>query len=111
MPNEKWSAELKESAKAADAAKSVQVVLELNPSAPPPATANRAQRMQAVQNSFAKQAQPIKDKIQTLGGRVTGEAWLNSPIAAEVLAHVLEELERDDVVKYLDVPSPLKRES
>lgn len=112
MLESKYSVSLRQTASKALPGEPVQVLVELEekPEAAPRVTASRAERMELRKQCFARDAQPVKEKIARLGGQVLDEAWLNSTISARLPKAALEELSHDDRVRLLDLPHPLERE-
>lgn len=112
MANEKWSEKLKEYAAAAGADSPLSVILELKKTIPEVLReGSPTQRMQQLRQSFEQQANQLKETIHSLGGEVTGEAWLNSTIAAKLPPKALHAMGREENVHHIDVPHPIERES
>lgn len=111
MANDKWSQRLKEYAAAAGPDNHLSVVLELNQTASKtPSDGSPTQRMQQLRQSFEEQAKEMKKAIESMGGQVTGEAWLNATISAKLPPKALEAIGREENVQRIDVPHLLERE-
>jgi hypothetical protein len=85
----------------ADADRLLDVVVELHED-----TA-ATQSMESLRESFEHAKQPVVDTIAKAGGEVTGDAWLNRTLRAQVPGRALKELSDLDAVRALDVPHTL----
>ena len=109
MLNAKFSPQLIQSVETTPAATDLEVILELK-EATGQAPSNRAKRIKYLQQSFEEQAEPIKDTILRLGGKVNDAAWINSTISARLPRKALEELSREESVHFIDVDRKIERE-
>ena len=108
-PNEKLSAQLKNTVESTPESNDMDVVVELTES-DQRLPLNSAERMNTLRQSFGEQAKSIRGAIQRLGGEITHEAWINSTIAARLPLKALDELSRETCVRRIDVPRKLERE-
>jgi hypothetical protein len=109
----KQTSAVHQAALSAAPADSMNVVLELKEmdKSPAPPAASRAEQIRLTKQCFAEHIQPLKDKIESLGGEVLDSAWLNSTISARLPRQGLAELEHDDRVQSIDLPRPIERET
>lgn len=86
----------------------VDVVLELGDEAI--RALDGASSVQQMKACFQGYAAPLKDKIKSMGGDVTGEGWLNGTLQAKLTRGAAESLTSDPAIARLDVPKVLERE-
>jgi hypothetical protein len=111
MANDKVTSGLTETASKADPTDCLEVVVELQ-QAPPasPSPASRQEKMAALRSGFEQQCDALKSKIASLGGTVTGQAWLNSTLSVRLPKSALDAIAGDSAVKRIDVPHALQKE-
>src|SRR5258708_1085880 len=109
MPYEKLSRKLAEALQNSNHEDHLDVVLELHQPPPDaPVGGGRAEQIAARKAAFAKHAQSVASQIRSLGGEVTGEAWINSTMRARLSRNMVSALSEAPQVKTLDVPHQLK---
>ena len=86
----------------------LDVVLELGHDAM--AALDGAGSVEQARNVFAGYTKPMKEKILSLGGDITGEAWLNGTLQAKLTRHAVESLDDEPAVARVDLPRTLARE-
>ena len=69
-----------------------------------PVNADRAMKMEARKRAFEQQAEPVVRLIQSLGGEVTGQAWINSSLRARLDKNMISSLSTNSNVSRLDLP-------
>jgi hypothetical protein len=82
----------------------LDVVVELVPDSA------AAPTVPAKRESFESAAAPVEVEISRLGGAVTGKAWINRTLRAQVPASRLSELSASEYVTALDVPHQITAE-
>ena len=105
MTKSKLSLQLTERLKKSGDHHPIDIVVELKTE---PSNANA--QMAELRESFAKQAEPIKSKIISMGGVVTGEAWLNGTLLARLPQEAMAEISQEADIAHVDLPRPLVRE-
>ena len=117
MANDKVASGLAETASQANPSDSLNVVVELHepppaavPPVPGPSPASRQQTMAAMRSGFELRSSALKSKIASLGGTVTGEAWLNSTLLATLPKDALDEIAEENSVKRIDLPRALLKD-
>ncbi|MBN1609257.1 MAG: hypothetical protein JW940_21685 [Polyangiaceae bacterium] len=96
------TAALEQLAGSRDATELLDVVVELRQD---PAAAESVDQLR---RSFGQMRVPVEKTISDLGGTVTGEAWINHTLRAQVPARGVSELSRVGTVRALDVPHQLE---
>jgi hypothetical protein len=87
----------------------IVVIIELPEGTPEPESGTRAERIAQMESAFQAIAGPVKAAVETLGGEVIDEAWINSTLKCRVPATALKALaERGDITK-IDLPRSLSR--
>ena len=109
----KLSSTLSERLDAADASDVLEVVVELQrpegPTAAPAAGAqSRSAEIAARKEAFSQKMTPVEEAVRSLGGEVTGAAWINQTIRARVPACGVKELCQRQEVAAIDLPHPIK---
>jgi hypothetical protein len=84
------------------------VIVELPPVIVEP-RGSRAERTARAVSSFLAIAGPVKAAIESLGGEVIDEAWINSTLKCRIPATALKALAERDDVKKIDLPRSLSR--
>lgn len=84
------------------------VILELPPIKVEP-RGTRAERIARTEAVFRATAEPVKSVVESLGGEVIGEAWINSTLKCRVPAAALRVLAERDDIKKIDLPHSLSR--
>ncbi len=105
MTKSKLSLQLTELLKKSGDHNPVDVVVELKTE-----PSNADAQMAELRGSFAKLAEPIKSRITSMGGVVTGEAWLNGTLLARLPQKAMAEISMEADVAHVDLPHPLVRE-
>ncbi len=112
MANEKLSPKLTEALQNSSAEGPLDVVVELQQPAPvAPAGTGRAEQIAARKEAFSKGADAIAGQILSLGGEVTGQAWINNTIRARLTKTMVSALSEAPHVKALDVPHQLQADA
>jgi hypothetical protein len=96
-----------------DAAELVDVIVEVREGEgrepAPPQTRN--QRIAHLKETFRRKIVPLQEAIRSIGGEVTGEAWLNQTLRVRLPAGNVSRLCDHDEVASLDVPHALERDT
>jgi hypothetical protein len=95
----------------ASAADVLEVVLELRAPDEPEAASqarSRADKIGLQKGAFGRAVGPVEEAIQSVGGEVTGKAWINHTLRARVPAEGVGQLSDLDVVAALDTPHILR---
>jgi hypothetical protein len=108
-PEEKLRPELASRAAAVAPHERLEVVIELTPVAVPEGS-TRKDRIAAVRSAFDQEADLVRQAITQAGGTVTGEAWLNQTVRAELPRHALLGIAAHRSVVAIDAPYPLQAE-
>jgi hypothetical protein len=91
----------------ASAADLLEIVLELRaPDEPEPVVQgrSRAEQIGLKKGAFGRGVAPVEAAIQSVGGEVTGTAWINHTLRARVPAEGVGQLSDLDAVAALDTP-------
>jgi hypothetical protein len=72
------------------------------------ASSNRAAKLEARKQAFERLAEPVVDLIHSLGGEVTGKAWINGSLQARLDQNMISALSTERNISRLDLPHPLK---
>ena len=97
----------------ASAADVLEIVLELHAPGDLEATAlprSRAEQIDLKKGAFGRAVAPVEEAIQSVGGEVTGTAWINQTLRARVPAEGVSQLSDLDVVAALDTPNIIRPE-
>ena len=105
MTKSKLSLQLAELLKQSGDQNPIDVVVELKTE-----PSNADAQMAELRGSFAKLADPIKSKITSMGGVVTGETWLNGTLLARMPQKAMVEFSKEADIAHVDLPHPLVRE-
>jgi hypothetical protein len=90
----------------------LEVVVELHEPHPGVAIgAGRAEQMAARKSAFSKHAEAVAGQIRSLGGEVTGEAWINGTMRARLPKEMVSALSEVPQVKTLDIPRPIQADA
>src|SRR5262245_61938870 len=84
------------------------VIIELPPVRVEP-HGSRSERTARAMSAFLAIADPVKAAVQSLGGEVIDEAWINSTIKCRIPATALDALVGRDDIKKIDLPRSLAR--
>ena len=104
MANEKLSPKLTEALQNSSAEGSLDVVVELHePEPAAPAGTGRAEQIAARKEAFSIGADAIAGKILSLGGEVTGQAWINNTMRARLTKKMVSTLSEAPNVKALQL--------
>jgi len=108
----KISEQLRQLIQSTNASDYVDVIIELHhdqeDDAVEPQT--RDQRIAHLKETFSRKIIPLQEKIQGIGGEVTGQAWINQTLRVRVSADKISLLRDHDEVARLDVPHSLERD-
>ena len=87
----------------------VEVIVELYPSEEPQTTAplTRDEKIAQSKAAFEKKIGPLEQTIKSIGGEITGQAWINETLRVRVPADKVGSLSDLDDVAKLDVPHSL----
>jgi hypothetical protein len=90
----------------------VDVVIELSPPASPAPSSgmSRAERAVALKQRFTQAAEPVEQRIRSVGGRVVEQAWINQTLRAQVPAGKVDQVVDADEVASIDRPERLTRD-
>jgi hypothetical protein len=112
MGSEKISAPLAERLEHPEGDDWLDVVVELGegPTEEDP-HAPRAAKISARKEAFARQAEPVAAKIRSLGGEVTGEAWINATLRARLDRNMIAALSKENRIARIDLPHMLKSDA
>lgn len=91
----------------------VEVVVELEATAPAGVTrggGSRSERMAAVKEAFERGAQPLESEIESAGGEITGRAWINQTLKARVPKRAVAAVTDRREVRRLDVTQRIERD-
>jgi len=109
MSDGKLSPKLAETLQDSSDESPVDLVLELHdPPAPAHASSDRAQQIAARKQAFSKHAESVAGEVRSLGGEVTGEAWINSTLKVRIPRSEISRLSAAPQVKKLDLPHALQ---
>lgn len=84
------------------------VIIELPPVIVEP-RGSRGERTERAVSAFLTIAAPVKAAVESLGGEVLDEAWINSTLKCRIPATALKALAERDDVKKIDLPRSLSR--
>lgn len=71
---------------------------------------DRADNVEQMRAVFAGYTAPLKAKIQSLGGDITGEGWLNGTLQCKMSKSAVESLDDEPAIARVDLPRALERE-
>lgn len=104
----KLSEQLDQLIQSTEASDLIEVIVELYPSNEPEAVGEtRSERIAQSKAAFSRKIAPLEETIKSIGGEITGEAWINETIRARVPANKVSLLCDHDEVAKLDVPHQL----
>ena len=109
----KLSEQLAQHLQFTDASDLLDVIIELhqNKDTEAPENQSRTERIANLKESFSRNVAPLEETIRSIGGEVTGQAWLNQTLRVRLPADKIRLLSDYDQVAKLDLPHLLKRES
>jgi hypothetical protein len=99
---------LRDAIEHATAEERLLVILELPPIVVEP-VGTRTERIARTESAFRAIAEPVKSVVESLGGEVIDQAWINSTLKCRVSAAALRVLAERDDIKKIDLPHPLSR--
>ena len=90
----------------------IDIVIELNaaPDPRPAAGQSREERTNAAREAFKAIAAPVEQRIQSVGGEVLGQAWINQTLRARVPAGKVKEIVDAEGIASIDLPEQLTRD-
>ena len=95
----------------AEAGELVDLVLELQPVAPPSATGvSRAEAIAQMREAFDREAAPVAAAIEGAGGHVTDSVWINQTLRASIPAGGVGPLTDLGAVLLLDLSRAVERD-
>jgi hypothetical protein len=109
----KLSEQLSEVLQSKQASDLIDVIIEfhrtekLEPATPQ----TRNERIAHLKEVFNRRIVPLEEIIKTIGGEITGQAWINQTVRVRVPADKVSLLSNYDEVAKLDVPHPLVRDT
>jgi len=108
----KLTEQLSEVLQAKDASDLVDVIVELyrTEKNEPAIPQTRNERIAHLKEAFNRKIVPLEETIKTIGGEITGQAWINQTVRARLPADKVSLLSDHDEVAKLDVPHPLMRD-
>lgn len=109
----KLTEQLSEVLQSKDASDLIDVIVELYPSAEDEAAApqTRSERIAQSKSAFNRKIIPLEETIKSIGGEITGQAWINETLRARVPADKVSLLSDHEEVAKLDIPHPLVRDA
>lgn len=111
MNNLKLSQSLVRRLEKAEEGEVVDLVLELQPIAPPPAAGvSRAEAIAQMREAFDREAAPVAAAIEGAGGQVTDSVWINQTLRASIPAGGVGSLADLDGVLLLDLSRAVERD-
>lgn len=72
---------------------------------------SRSEKIAALKEAFNRNVAPVEEVIRSVGGEVTGRAWINQTVRARVPAEKLRELAEHEKIAAVDVPHLLTPDS
>jgi hypothetical protein len=112
MESEKISQPLAESLRDPHGDDWLDVIVELGaPEVTHDPLVSRAAHISACKEAFARHAGPVVDRIRTLGGEVTDQAWINGSLRARLAKNMVPALSSENLVTRLDLPRGLKADA
>jgi len=112
MANNKLSPKLTEALQNFNPEGPLDVVLELQEPVPvASAGTGRAEQIAARKEAFSKGADAVAGQILSLGGEVTGQAWINNTMRARLTKKMVSALSEVPHVKALDLPRQLQADA
>jgi len=90
----------------------VEVVVEIypGPSTPRIPGTSRQQAIAQGRQQFLQAVAPVEQRIQSLGGEVLEQAWLNQTLRVRLAARHVDQLTEPECVASVDTPGRLARE-
>jgi hypothetical protein len=86
----------------------LEVVLELGQEALE--ALDHAHNLDEMKQIFATVTRPVKARIQSMGGQITGEVCLNGTLQAQLTKRAVESLDEEHSVAKIDLPRSLSRD-
>jgi hypothetical protein len=111
--NPKLSEQLRAQLTQPDASDILEVIIELHDASEPPAqqTQSRQEKIAALKESFAREIAPLEDMVRSLGGEVTGHAWINRSVRARLPLEKVKQLSASEQIAKIDLPHRLTLEA
>jgi hypothetical protein len=109
----KVSEQLLEQLEKPDADEMLDVVIELrSPDTPQTKAAqSRAEKIAAMKQNFLQDVEPVEEAVRSVGGELTGQAWINRTVRARVPTVGVRKLSEQDQIAKVDVPHALERDA
>ena len=109
----KLTQQLSEVLQSKQASDLVEVIVELyrTEKLEPATPQTRNERIAHLKEAFNRRIAPLEETIKTIGGEITGRAWINQTVRVRVPADKVSLLSDYDEVAKLDVPHPLVRDA
>jgi len=109
----KVSEQLLERLEKPDAFEMLEVVIELrSPDEAKTKTAqSRAEKIAAMKENFLQAVAPVEEAVRSIGGELTGQAWINRTVRARVPTHGVKKLSEQDQIAKVDVPHAIKQDT
>lgn len=109
MLPDKRTAALRDVLARSDAADKLAVVIEVErngvvPDPPDPPGSTRAEKVSRRREAFHEAAEPVTKAVADAGGTIDAELWINGTLHAQLPVSGVEDVERLDAVRVLDVP-------
>jgi len=86
----------------------LEVVLELGGEALE--ALDHAHSLDEMKQIFATVTRPVKARIQSMGGYVTGEVCINGTLQAQLTKRGVESLDEENAIAKVDLPRALSRD-
>jgi hypothetical protein len=90
----------------------LDIVIELRPPDESAAKSgqSRSEKIAALKANFTRDLVPIEQAVRSLGGELTGEAWINRTVRARIPSRSLKKLSEQELIAKLDIPHRLEPE-
>ena len=106
----KVSEQLLEKLEKPDAEKMLDVVIELHSEDEPQTKAvqSRSEKIAALKENFLRDVAPVEKAVRSVGGELTGQAWINRTVRARVPIDRVKTLSEQDQIAKVDVPHKIE---
>ena len=106
----KVSEQLLEQLENPDAGKMLDVVIELHSEEGPQTreVQSRSEKIAALKENFLRDVEPVEKAVRSVGGELTGQAWINRTVRARVPTDRVKTLSEQDQIAKVDVPHKIE---
>jgi hypothetical protein len=106
----KLSEQLHEQLEHPDVTGMLEVIIELHDRDEPAAseTQSRQEKIAAWKEGFDREVVPVEEAVKSVGGELTGRAWINRTVRARVPADRLEKLAAQHQIAKIDIPHKIE---